>query len=174
MGKTISSEWVKGIILLDGGYSMPMNKSDGEVESELLGYVSNYQFDSWDAFLEQERKHIETWDELNQRIALSTMKENNGLISLKVDPSSAAKAYILCSHFSPLNVMTSQKHVLLLRATLPIEMAVERERSSGLLAEQLENLYIVDVPHSGHDVLTDNRKFVVDSIWSFVDSIFVN
>jgi pimeloyl-ACP methyl ester carboxylesterase len=170
MTDTILLPWVDGVVLLDGGYNMPAEASDEEILKGLHDYVLGYKFESWSMFLDEEKKHVQQWDDVTELIARATMTESDGVISLKVDLESAAKAYLLCSHYTPTHVLPSQKPALLLRATLPTELNEQRKTDSSALAERLTNMTVREVPNSGHDLLSDNRTFAVDSIWEFVKS----
>lgn len=172
MSDTILQDWVEAVILLDAGYNVASNASDEDLQQGLEGYLHGYRFESWEAFVEEEKTHVQQWDDLSERIARATMRETDGIIALRVHQESAAKAYRLCSRFAPTHVVHSDKEVLLLRATLPKEQSEDRDNGTAALAGQLTNLTVIDVPNSGHDVLMDNRNFVIHSLWTFISQVY--
>jgi hypothetical protein len=78
----------------------------------------------------------------------------------------------LMHSFEPSRVTKSDNPVLLLRATLPEAANEHRDIDIDILSQRLESLHVISVPNAGHAVITDNREFVTNLVWTFLSKLY--
>lgn len=169
MDNTIEFGPVKKVILLDGGYE-PAGDNLDTIRKGLKEYINNTVYESWQHYLDDERKYVSYWDEDLADALKAYAKEVNGQIRIRMTLKAAWNGAALMDAFDPLSVPRSYKPVLLLHATLPADANEQRASDIAKLAKRLKRLAPVPVPHAGHSVITDNRDFVMKAVWAFMDN----
>lgn len=165
---------VKGTILLDGGYLDPFFDTGlEEISRQNQSALENRSFDSWEQFINEERKTARDWNSDIKHMLSATMVESNGEIVPRVSLQALNQASYLSSEFSVSSIHTNVP-ILLLYCSLPEEFHDERVRGIEQLNENVKNLDAVIVPNSDHDLLVDNSKFVIHKIIAFIKDINKN
>lgn len=161
---------IKGTILLDGGYLEPFSDTDfEEISRQNKSILESRTFKSWTQFLKEERKTARDWNPDIEHMLSATMVETNGKIVPRVSLQALNQASFLSKEFSISSIHNTNVPILLLYSSLPRELHDERIQGIERLNKNVEKLEAVAVPNSGHDLLVDNQKFVIDKIISFIN-----
>lgn len=110
MGEAPLMEEVTAILLLDGGYSDPTDRTGDELRSEIRQYIETTCFPDWESFLDEERSHVRSWSDAIEASCKATMKENEqGQLVLRADVNSAGHGYVLSNRFEPSTAPNTSK-----------------------------------------------------------------
>jgi pimeloyl-ACP methyl ester carboxylesterase len=120
MGNTIELTSVKKAVLFDAGYE-PARDSLELLRKGMRDHIDNTVFESWQQYLDEERKYASYWDD---------------------DLANA----------------------------LPSDANEQRARDIENLSKRLKGLTALPVPNAGHSVISNNRHFVTQAVWAFMDT----
>jgi pimeloyl-ACP methyl ester carboxylesterase len=151
-------EHVKGLMLLDTGYMNPEDRgyTAEEAIEEAIKLYQSYQFDDWEAYLDEEKKHLSRWTEDLSAALRATMQENNEKI-IPILTSSLIKALERAyTQHPPSSTYPRLKEthvpIRLLAATLPQSFQPTRERLISRFQASVPQLQVKYIPETSHDM----------------------
>ncbi|PDY25851.1 alpha/beta hydrolase [Bacillus cereus] len=165
-------EKIKGIILLDGGYTFPDFQEDmtfSKVYDGWNDYMENSSvFDTWHDVIGEYKQYTERWNEKIEQMVqtLLNKKEKYELINSKFTVLSIIKAFFKESFTTTYPYIKSP--LILIHATLPEDLNNARRTGINKLKQHIENVTIVSMEETGHMVHWDNPKKVANEIHNWV------
>ncbi|WP_176535834.1 alpha/beta fold hydrolase [Bacillus cereus] len=165
-------EKIKGIILLDGGYTFPDFQEDmtfSKVYDGWNDYMENSSvFDTWHDVIGEYKQYTERWNEKIEQMVqtLFNKKEKYELINSKFTVLSIIKAFFKESFTATYPYIKSP--LILIHATLPEDLNNARRTGINKLKQHIENVTIVSMEETGHMVHWDNPKKVANEIHNWV------
>jgi hypothetical protein len=120
---------------------------------------------SWEQYLEAEQATARSWDTDIELMLRAKMREQDGRILPRVSTADQMIASLMAYHVDNLPVMSLP--ILLVVATLPEELANERERGTRSLRRCAPHLRVVHIEQAGHDLLVDKPAEVSRAVWDF-------
>ncbi|WP_170961065.1 alpha/beta fold hydrolase [Bacillus cereus] len=165
-------EKIKGIILLDGGYTFPDFQEDmtfSKVYDGWNDYMENSSvFDTWHDVIGEYKQYTERWNEKIEQMVqtLFNKKEKYELINSKFTVLSIIIAFFKESFTTTYPYIKSP--LILIHATLPEDLNNARRTGINKLKQHIENVTIVSMEETGHMVHWDNPKKVANEIHNWV------
>lgn len=159
-------EKLKGIILLDGGYIDP--SEFGSLEERLQQseqYYNETHYDSWESFIESEKKECLTWSKELEAAACARVKEVNNEIRLTIELDTI-QALISGMFEEPVkNILDKiEVPILLLTASEPEEVNKVRESSRDRFQKLAKTATITSIQKAGHSLYSDQPILVAQNI----------
>jgi len=165
-------EKIKGVILLDGGYTFPDFQEDmtfSKVYDGWNDYMENSSvFDTWTDVIGEYKQYTKRWNEKIEQMVqtLFNKKEKYELISSKFTVLSIIKAFFKESFTTTYPYIKSP--LILIHATLPEDLINARRTGINKLKQHIENVTIVSMEETDHMVHWDNPKKVANEIHNWV------
>lgn len=163
---------IKGVILLDGGYTFPDFQEDMTFSKVYDGWKDYMEhssvFDTWSDVAEEYRQYTDRWNEKIEQMVqtLFNKREKYELISSKFTILSIIKAFFRESFTTAYPYIKSP--LILIHATLPKELRNARRTGINKLKQHIENVTIVSMDATNHMVHWDNPKKVANEINTWV------
>lgn len=168
LGSAAKDPRVQGYVLLDGGYLEPFPSYDREVVEEANArYLSSRRFPSWSAFLNTERAESRHWDANAESALKSAMIAIDGVIRPIVRASTANQVSALLSTYHVDALPHDSRPILLLVAGEPFDARQSREAAVTRFRTRHPHTEAAFIPKSGHDVVLDNPKAVLEYLRQF-------
>ncbi|MEK4522651.1 alpha/beta hydrolase [Psychrobacillus sp. FSL W7-1493] len=155
-------ESILGVILLDGGYTFPVNQPEMTFEVALSGwntYMDQSTLVEWETVLKEYKEYTSKWDDRKEKYVRTLFYEENNLYTLI--PSKFTILSIIKAFFS--EPFTSaypyiQVPLLLLHATLPRTLDKARGVGFKQLEESMSELAIIAMENAGHMIQWDQPE----------------
>ncbi|WP_409296787.1 alpha/beta fold hydrolase [Peribacillus sp. SCS-26] len=169
-------EKVKGIILLDGGYTFPDYQEDMTFSKVYEGwehYLDHSSvFNTWTEVENEYKAYSKRWNEkIEYMVSENFTKENTyELISSKFTVLSIIKAFFKEGFTTTYEYIKSP--LLLIHATLPIELEHAREKGINHLKQSVSDVTIITMDETGHMVQWDDPGFAADGIHKWINRTF--
>jgi pimeloyl-ACP methyl ester carboxylesterase len=159
-------ERVKGTILIDGGYQTK-RRMEQSMEEEVTYYVKDfeeYAFDTWEQFLNVEKEAYTRWSPLMEVAVKDLALEKNNKIYWHVR-GLTAKYIIEAMHKHETEDIYGKlpSNILLLRATLPKEQDLYRDKAAKIF-EQETGGTVKLIHNTTHMLHWDKPDAVVEEI----------
>ncbi|WP_409291328.1 alpha/beta fold hydrolase [Peribacillus sp. SCS-37] len=168
-------EKVKGIILLDGGYTFPDYQDDMTFSKVYEGwehYLDHSSvFNTWTEVENEYKAYSKRWNETIEYMVSAnfTKKNTYELISSKFSVLSIIKAFFKEGFTTTYEYIKSP--LLLIHATLPIELEHAREKGINHLKQSISDVTIIPMDETGHMVQWDDPGFVADEIHKWIKKL---
>lgn len=159
---------IKGVILLDGGYTFPDFQENMTFSNAYDGW-NDYMdhssvFDDWTNVIREYQQYTDRWNEKKEQMVqtLFHKKEHYELISSKFTVVSIIKAFYKESFTTAYPYIKSP--LMLIHATLPRELQNARRTGIHTLKQHIDDLTIVPMEGTGHMVHWDQPEKVASEI----------
>jgi pimeloyl-ACP methyl ester carboxylesterase len=159
---------IKGLILIDGGYAFP-EEINGLTKDKALSdwekYIVSSKYSSWDGVIKTYQEYTtKSWDNKLDAIISSNFKkvDNNYVLTAdRLSLLSTIKAFYLepCSTTYKL----IKCPVILFHSTIP-ETDLSRNRGIKKISETIENVKVLGIKNTKHNVHWDDPKTVAEEI----------
>ncbi|MGE7688062.1 alpha/beta fold hydrolase [Lysinibacillus sp. NPDC097214] len=163
---------IKGVILLEGGYTFPDFQEDmtfSKVYDGWNDYIEHSSvFDTWADVIGEYQQYTDRWNEKIEQMVqtLFNKREKYELISSKFTVLSIIKAFFRESFTTTYPYIKSP--LILIHATLPKELINARRTGINKLKQHIENVTIVSMEATDHMVHWDNPQKVANEIHTWV------
>lgn len=153
---------ILGVILLDGGYTFPVNQPEMTYEIALSGwdtYMNESTLVEWETVLKEYKEYTNKWDDRKEEYVRSLFNEEDNLFTLKVSKFTILS--IIKAFFSePFTDAYPYIRVplLLLHATIPKTLDKARVLGFQQLEEAVSELTIIAMEDAGHMVQWDQPE----------------
>ena len=164
---------VRAVVLLDGGYldPLPADHDLARLHAQHVEYLHSQVYDSWERYLDAERSAAGSWDADTELMLRANMREQDGKIlpRISVEIADQMAAALVAYRVDSLPPLTLP--MLLAVATLPEELAEQREQGIRSLRSRAPNLQVTPIEHASHDLLVDNPAEVTRAVWAFLRTL---
>ncbi|MBY0097887.1 alpha/beta fold hydrolase [Mesobacillus maritimus] len=163
---------VKGVILLDGGFTFPVFQEEMTFQKAYNGwstYMDNHaKFTSWREVVDEFKGYTKAWNTIHEQSLSSIFikKVKYELISSKFTILSIIKAFFNEPFTSTYTHIKSP--LLLVHATEPQELDEARNKGIAQIKQEIKNASIVSMENTGHMLQWDKPKEVGDEIIKWV------
>ncbi|MER2262862.1 MAG: alpha/beta hydrolase [Psychrobacillus sp.] len=160
--KHFPSGAILGVILLDGGYTFPVNQPEMTLEVALAGwdtYMDESTFVEWKSVLDEYKGYTNKWDDRKEGYVRTLFCDENNLFTLI--PSKFTILSIIKAFFSePFTGAYPYIRVplLLLHATIPKNLEEARALGFQQLEGTIKELTIIAINDSGHMLQWDQPE----------------
>ncbi|WP_085521914.1 alpha/beta fold hydrolase [Tuberibacillus sp. Marseille-P3662] len=166
-------EWVKGLVLLDGGYLQHDDRPDASLQKDLEQvevFYDSVRFPSWEAFIESEKAELPRWSETLEAASRSQVIEKDGEIRLAASPYTC-QALIKGIYEDPIETVFRKikSPLLLIRSTLPEDMEGLRKRAVNRLQAAIPGAEVQVIVDATHDIYRDAPEETAERISLWVD-----
>lgn len=166
-------EKVKGIILLDGGFTFPEFQEEMTFSFALDGwdsYMDQAKYDTWEDIIREYRTFTKRWNETIEQSVSSIFvkKERYELIASKFTVLSIIKAFFNEPFTTAYPFIKSP--LLLLHATEPGELEEARSKGISQLKNDIQDASIISMNQTGHMIQWDKPDEVSNLIIKWVKS----
>ncbi|PLT28053.1 alpha/beta fold hydrolase [Peribacillus deserti] len=165
---------VKGVILLDGGFTFPEFQEEMTFLKAYNGwdsYIDNAVYNTWEDIVSEYKTYTTRWNaNIEQSLnSIFIKKEKYELLASKFTILSIIKAFFEepFSHTYPF----IKSPILLLHATEPEELLEAREKGISQLRADIKDATIISLSNTGHMVQWDKPDEVCSEIIEWVKDI---
>jgi len=156
-------EKVKGVILLDGGFTFPEFQEDMTFEVAYNGwksYMDQAKYDTWNDVIREYRTFTKRWnDTIEQSVSYIFMKkEKYELIASKFTVLSIIKAFFEEPFTTTYSFIKSP--LLLLHATETVELEEARTKGISQLKNDIKDASVISLDRTGHMIQWDKPEEV--------------
>ncbi|MBS4203631.1 alpha/beta fold hydrolase [Lederbergia citrea] len=165
-------EKIKGVILLDGGYTFPDFQEDMTFSKVYDGwnYYMNHSsvFDNWADIIKEYQQYTNHWNKkIEEMVSTLFIKdEKYELISSKFTVLSIIKAFFKESFTTAYPYIKSS--LILIHATLPKELINARKAGITRLKQNIKDVTIVSMIKTNHLVHWDDPHKVANEIHNWI------
>ncbi|MBS4199297.1 alpha/beta hydrolase [Bacillus sp. FJAT-49732] len=166
-----NSEKIKGVILLDGGYTFPDFQEDMTFSKVYNGwkYYMDHSsvFESWEDVAREYKQFTQRWNEKIE-LMVSTLfnkYEKYELITSKFTVLSIIKAFFKESFITTYPYIKSP--LILIHSTLPMDLENARKRGINELRRNVKDVTIVSMDETNHMVHWEHPEKVASEIHSW-------
>ncbi|MCM3584551.1 alpha/beta hydrolase [Mesobacillus maritimus] len=163
---------LKGIILLDGGFTFPQFQEDMSFSNVYNGwnqYMEDAKYDDWEQIVTEFKQYTHNPKFKHQLSSIFIKKEKYELIASKFTVLSIIKAFFT-EAFSETYPFIKNR-LLLIHATEPEELDHARTLGISQLRKNIENVSVISFPNTGHMVQWDLPEKVADTIINWVNKM---
>lgn len=164
---------IKGIILLDGGFTFPEFQKEMTFSTAYEGwstYIDNANYGNWEEILAEYSTYTKRWNAAIEQSLTSifSKKEKYELIASKFTILSIIKAFFK-EPFST-TYPYIRLPILLIHATEPKELHAAREKGIAQLKKDIKETTIIKIEDTGHMIQWDNAEEVSSEIIKWVNN----
>jgi pimeloyl-ACP methyl ester carboxylesterase len=165
---------VKGVILLDGGFTYPVFQKEMTFQTAYNGwstYMDHAKFTSWREVENEFKNYTKAWNTIHEQSLSSIFikQEKYELIASKYTILSIIKAFFKEPFTSTYPLIKSP--LLLIHATEPNELNEARSKGIAQIKQDIKNATIISMEDTGHMLQWDKPKEVGNEVIKWVDNI---
>lgn len=165
-------EKIKGVILLDGGFTFPEFQEEMTFSKAYEGwntYIDNAKYGNWEEILDEYSTYTKRWNAAIEESLTSifTKKEKYELIASKFTVLSIIKAFFEEPFTTTYPFIRSP--LLLVHATEPKELHAAREKGISQLKKDIKDATIIKIKDTSHMVQWDKPDEVSSEIIKWVN-----
>lgn len=166
---------IKGVILLDGGYTFPDFQDDMTLSKVYDGwehYMNHSSvFDTWINVKQEYQQYTQRWNKKIENIVSTFFNKQDKyeLILSKFTVMSIMRAYFEESFTITYPYIKSP--LILFHATLPEELTNSRNRGITLLKQNVKDVTVVSMNNTNHMVHWDDPVEVAGKILNWLDEL---
>lgn len=165
-------EKIKGVILLDGGYTFPEFQEEMTFTTAYEGwssYIDHAKYNNWDEIVREYQTFTKQWNTVIAQSVTSIFSYNEKyeLIASKFTVLSIIKAFFAEPFTSTYPYI--QSPLLLIHATEPEELEVAREKGICRLKKDILEATIVSLTDTGHMIQWDKPEEVSSEIIRWIN-----
>ncbi|AZU62469.1 hypothetical protein CHR53_14940 [Neobacillus mesonae] len=171
-------EKIKGVILLDGGYTFPDFQEDMTFSKVYDGWNDYMEyssvFDTWEDVIWEYQQYTKRWNEKIEQMVSTLFNKNEKyeLISSKFTVLSIIKAFFKESFTTAYPYIKSP--LILIHATLPKDLINARITGITELKQYIKDVTIVSMEETNHMVHWDNPQKIANEIHNWVTKQLLN
>ncbi|PAE39152.1 alpha/beta fold hydrolase [Bacillus sp. 7884-1] len=163
---------IKGVILLDGGFTFPEFQEEMTFSIAYEGwntYIDNAKYNDWEEILGEYSTFTKRWDSTIEQSVTSifTKKEKYELIASKFTVLAIIKAFYEEPFTTTFPYIKSP--LLLVHATEPKELHAAREKGISQLKKDIKDATIIKIKDTSHMVQWDKPDEVSSEIIKWVN-----
>ena len=164
---------IKGVILLDGGYTFPKFQEEMTFITAYDGwssYIDHSKYLNWEEIMGEYRTFTKRWnDEIEESVpSIFTKKEQYELIASKFTVLSIIKAFFEEPFTNAYPYI--QSPLLLIHATEPEELDTARKKGISQLKNDITDTTIISLGDTGHMIQWDKPEEVSSEIFRWVNN----
>ncbi|MCM3671621.1 alpha/beta hydrolase [Mesobacillus maritimus] len=163
---------LKGIILLDGGFTFPEFQEDMSFSNVYNGwnqYMEDAKYDDWEQIVTEFNHYTNNPKFKYQLSSIFIKKEKYELIASKFTVLSIINAFFT-EAFSETYPFIKNP-LLLIHATEPEELEHARTLGISQLRKNIENVSVISFPNTGHMIQWDLPEKIADTIINWVNKM---
>lgn len=166
---------IKGVLLLDGGYTFPTYQEDMTFEKAYVGwdhYMDHSSvFSSWEDVKKEYQQYTTRWNgQIEQMVAtLFKIEEKYHFRTSKFTALSIIKAFYKESFEQTYPYV--QSPLLLIHATLPTELEYARVKGVNEMKKNIKNVTIVPMENTGHMIHWEQPEEAGEIIGRWIENI---